>query len=145
MRCFFRYSNIYTKGVQTNQPIMYALTTNTMKKLAPVINFHALTKSVGNRFPVTKRTSRTKPVNNQVILKQQSLSVLLFQQLLLFLCQTNQFGIILNLVLQTPVLLKFLNPRVPCELSQFQEACLSSAFFPWKPLFCFYLRKASPV
>lgn len=58
-----------------------------------------------------------------------------------------------------PYLLNFLNPRhplqkgavkkhknkVPCELSQFQVACLSSSFSLQKPPFCFYLRKASPV
>ena len=131
--------------------------------MAPVIIKLALTKSVGNRFPVTKRTPWTKPINNQVIIEQKSLSVLLFQQFLLFLCQPNQFGISWmkmqlrffkdhKSIFKKEVEFNFRNTSssqisqpLPYELSQLQEACLSSAFSPQKSLFCFYLRKASPV
>ena len=50
-----------------------------------------LTKSVGNRFSITKWTPRGKPINTQEIIKKKSLSVLFFQQLLLSLHKMGQF------------------------------------------------------
>lgn len=51
---------------------------------------HNLTKSVSNWLPITERTARTKSVSNQKVIKEKSLSMLLFQQFFFPLTTTTK-------------------------------------------------------